>query len=335
MSPELIQLILAIFLFVVGLRLSFFFSGSETAFYRASFLRINIDAQAGDPGAKKLLWFARNPSAFVATTLVGNNVANYLVTLAIGLGTFALLQSNAEWVDIAGTLLVSPVVFVCGELLPKNLYYRAPLHLLRRDIHWMVGFYYLFLAVSFPLIGISKLFEKVAKPQPDQPGLVLGKSRLAQLLTQGHREGILTEVQTRLVRGVMNAAGQSVRSSTTPSDRVLGLAEGATRAEVLEFARRYGIAIVPIRRADDPNGWFGYVRVVDVAVSRKRMSALVYTMPSIPANLGKLEALIRLRESDMDCGVVVDGSNVVGVMSAHGLVEQLFRPPHVLHALPD
>lgn len=332
MSP-LIQLVMAFLLFATGLRLSAFFSGAETGFYRASFLRISIDAQAGDATAKRLLWFARNPSSFVATTLVGNNVANYLTTLAIGLGTFALFQTNAEWIDILGTLLVAPLVFVCGELLPKNLYYRAPLYLLRRDVNWLVGFYYLFLVVSFPLIAISKFFEKLGQAQADQT--VLGRSRLVHVLSQGHREGILSEVQTRLVRGVMHVAGQSVRSSTTPSDRVLGLEEGASREEILNFARSYGITIVPIRKTNDPHGWFGYVRVVDVSVTRKPISALLHPMPRIPASHGKLEALLELRESGMDCGVVVDGSTVVGVVSEHGLVEQLFRPPHVLHALPD
>ncbi len=330
MSP-FVQLAVACFLFALGLRLSAFFSGAETGFYRASFLRISIDAQAGDAIAKRLLWFARNPSTFVATTLVGNNVANYLTTLAIGLGTFAIFQTNAEWLEILGTLLAAPLVFIGGELLPKNLYYRAPLFLLRRDANRLLGFYYLFLPVSFPLIAISKLFEKLGGGQTQQSGLVLGRNRLVQVLSQGHHEGILTEVQTRLVRGAMNVAGQSVLSATTPSHRVLGLMEGASRVEILDFARRYGITIVPIRKTDDAASWFGYVRVVDVSVSRKPVSSLLYPLPHIPASRGKLEALLELRENDMDCGLVVQGSQTVGVVSAHGLVEQLFRPPQ----LPD
>src|SRR5690606_38459404 len=102
--------------------------------------------------------------------------------------------------------------------------------------------------VSFPLIAIAKMFERLGKARADQAGVVLGRTRLAEVLSQGHREGILTEVQTRLVRGVMNVAGKSVRSSTTPSDRVLGLPEGSSREEILDFARRYGIAIVPIQK---------------------------------------------------------------------------------------
>ncbi len=327
-SP-LLQLIAAGLLLALGLRLSAFFSGAETGFYRASFLRISIDAQAGDPISKRLVWFARNPSAFVATTLVGNNVANYLTTLAIGLMTFALVQTHAEWLEIAGTLLIAPIVFVFGELLPKNLYYRAPLMLLRRDANRFVFFYYLFLLVSFPLIGISKLFEKLGQPEEEQTGLVLGRTRLVQVLSQGHREGLLTEVQTRLVHGIMNAASSSMGTSYTPCDRVLGVKETATREEILDYARRYGIAVVPIHKTGDPKAWFGYVRVIDLAVARQSVSSLMFLMPSIPAGSSKLDALLKLRETGQNCGVVMDGGQVLGVVSTHGLVEQLFRPPHV------
>ena len=72
-------------LFLLGLRLSAFFSGAETGFYRVSFLRLSIDAHAGDRIAKRILWFAQHPSYFVATTLIGNNIANYLTTSAISL----------------------------------------------------------------------------------------------------------------------------------------------------------------------------------------------------------------------------------------------------------
>jgi len=331
----LLQLFIAGLLFALGLRLSAFFSGAETGFYRASFLRISIDAQAGEPTAKRLLWFARNPSAFVATTLVGNNVANYLTTLAIGLATLAVIQSNAQWLEIAATLAVAPLIFVAGELLPKSLYYRAPLQFLRRDANRLVGFYYLFLAVSFPLIGVSRIFEKLGKADEERSGFALGRNRLVQVLNQGQREGILTEVQTRLVRGVMASARQSVQSSATPAARVLGVPENSTREEILNFARQYGIAVVPLSAPDNQHAWRSYVRVVDLAISRKPLALLIREMPRIPASAGKLEALIQLREADAETGSVVGSGTVVGVVNSHGLMEQLLRPPNVLNPHPD
>ena len=74
---------IALGLFVVGMLLSALFSGSETGFYRVSRVRLLIDALSGDRTAKWLLWASNNPAAFVATALVGNNVANYLTSRAI------------------------------------------------------------------------------------------------------------------------------------------------------------------------------------------------------------------------------------------------------------
>ena len=65
-----VQLLFAAGLFLLALRLSAFFSGSETGFYRLSSLRISLDARAGDAAAQRLARFVRNPSRFVATTLV-------------------------------------------------------------------------------------------------------------------------------------------------------------------------------------------------------------------------------------------------------------------------
>ncbi|MDA1018501.1 MAG: DUF21 domain-containing protein, partial [Planctomycetota bacterium] len=141
MFPTLLTVLSAMAVFGVGLWLSAFFSGSETGFYRASPLRLNIDAHAGDPIAIQLQWFSRNPAHFVATTLVGNNVANYLTTLAIGMVAFAIFPGSGGSTEILVTIALSPVVFIFGELIPKNLYYRAPLTLLRRRTAMFVVFY--------------------------------------------------------------------------------------------------------------------------------------------------------------------------------------------------
>lgn len=321
----------ALVLFFVGLRLSAFFSGTETGFYRVSFLRLSIEAHAGDRASERILWFARNPSYFVATTLVGNNIANYLTTLAIGL-TLVGFGATAGWPEIVATLLLAPVIFVFGELIPKNLYYRAPLSLLRRDAAVFVIFYRLFLVVSFPLIWISKLFERFGSPDNKQLELVLGRSRLVQVLSEGHREGLLTDVQSRLVHGLMQTAARPVTESMIPTGRVLGVAENESRDAVLEFARRYGLPCIAVKRNDGGGNWYGYWRVVDLAVSEQPHTSLIRTMPKIDAASSKLECMLTLRQAGEIYGVVCAGEDIIGVVSEHGLVEQLFQPPQVMGA---
>ena len=76
-------MLLIILFFVAGLAMSAFFSGSETGFYRLTRLRLVMDGLSGDRTSQLMLRLVNQPSMFVATALVGNNVANYLSSLAV------------------------------------------------------------------------------------------------------------------------------------------------------------------------------------------------------------------------------------------------------------
>lgn len=322
-----LELIAAFALFLIGLQLSAFFSGSETGFYRVGFLRLTIDASAGDDRAQRLIWYSRNPGLFVATTLVGNNVANYLTTVAIGIMLVVLVPGSAWWVEIVATLLLSPVIFLFGELLPKNLYYRAPMTLLRGDIHRFHAFYYLFLPVSLPLIAVSKLFERISPTSAQSLELAFGRSRLTQVLRAGQRAGLVTETQTRLVNGLMHASEQPIGRGVTPIGRVLGLPDDADREAILEHARKYGLTEIPLHRAGDPSDWHGSIRVVELQFSDAPPASLIRPMAEVPHDAEKLAALLMVRESESTYGRVVEGDRCVGVLHERGLIEQLFRPP--------
>ena len=320
----------AVALFLAGLRLSAFFSGSETGFYRLSFVRLNLDAQSGDETAARLLWFSRNPSRFVATTLIGNNVANYVTTLAIGLFAAHLFSADlAGSVEIAMTILMSPVIFIFGELIPKNLYYRSPMYLLRRDsrVFWL--FYQMFRVFSWPLVGIARFLEKLGGDGSEQRDIVLGRNRLVQVLSHGHREGLLSDVQSRLIHGVLHTASLNVIPSVTPIARTLGLPDTADGATALQFARDYGLANVLIRRADNTNGWYGYVQVSDLLGGKRMLPSVIREMPEVDGTLTRLETLARLREAGATFALVKAQGEIIGTVNEAGLIEQLFRSPHL------
>ncbi len=89
------MLSIAFGLLLIGVFLSAFFSGSETGFYRASRVRIVIAGLDGDRVSQYLIKLINNPTLFVATSLIGNNVANYLTSLAIVLITKSATTSSA------------------------------------------------------------------------------------------------------------------------------------------------------------------------------------------------------------------------------------------------
>ena len=323
--PLWVEFVAAIVLLLVGVRLSAFFSGAETGFYRLSIPRLNIDATAGDARARRLLWFAQHPAYFVSTCLIGNNIANYVVTAAIGWGVILIFGTSTVALEVAATLFFSPLIFQFGELLPKNVYCYAPLSLLRRDVRWFVYFFRTFFVFSWPLVFLTRVFERFSGQGSQTAELVLGRNRLVQLMRAGHQEGVLTDIQSKLANGLLQLAPQGVQASLTPLPRILGLPETATREELLEFARKYALNAISIHRAGDPDDWYGYV-VTGEMIGANRSIPVVHPMPAIPHQSGKLEALHMLQRANASQGVVLSEGRPIGIIARNGLVEQLFRP---------
>ena len=121
----------SLLLFLVGLFLSAFFSGSETGFYRVARVRLVLDGLGGDLVSRGLLWLTNNPALFVATALVGNNLANYVTSLSIVLAVKQSPFGHYQVLELITPVILSPAIFVYGGLLPKNLFVQAPNRLLR------------------------------------------------------------------------------------------------------------------------------------------------------------------------------------------------------------
>ena len=105
-------------LLLAGIFLSAFFSGSETGFYRVTRVRLLMDAKSGNLVARSLLWLVERPTIVVATVLIGNNIANYLVSLGLVLLGQQVLSGTGV-VETFLPVLATPFLFIYGELLPK------------------------------------------------------------------------------------------------------------------------------------------------------------------------------------------------------------------------
>jgi putative hemolysin len=318
-------LVLALIVFALGLWLSAFFSGAETGFYRISFVRLSIDAHAGDRSASRVLWFARHPAAFLATTLIGNNVANFLAAHGIALAITALVASPGIAWEIGGTLAMAPVVFVFGELMPKNLYFRSPQRRLLRNVPLFRAFFCLFAPISAPLILLTAWLSRFGSSLQHATPLVLGRKRLEQVLLEGHEQGLLADIQNRLVTGLLNSCRAPVESSMVNRQRVPGLPLGSSPKQLLEHAQQYGLTEVAVHRDGEEGNWFACVRVVDLAVAKRDVTQLLIPLPAISPGTSRLDALLILNDNAAPLGAVTQDDITIGVVHRRRLTELLFR----------
>ena len=313
-------------LFGVGVYLSAFFSGSETAYYRLSALRVAVEAEAGDRPSRRILWFVRRPAEFVSTVLIGNNVANYVVTLATGIGLGLIVAAPSEAAEIVMTLLVSPIVFLFGELVPKNTNYLMPLRSLRGRISLFRTFYYAFIPLSYPLVRLTKWFEaRTGAGAQSQP--LLGRPQIDDLVSHGHVGGLLSDVQAEMTTQLLSVGAETVGDSVTAEDFAFGLPESATRAELLEHARKYGLTDIPLHADGRPGEWTSGVSIGSMLKTIVSPKEAAGPLPKVPASTTKLAAVRRIRDARSGYAVVTERGRVLGLVSLHSLMQSLFREP--------
>jgi CBS domain containing-hemolysin-like protein len=315
----------SLLLLLVGLTLSAFFSGSETGFYRVTRVRLVIDALKGDLTSKCLLWLINNPAYFVATTLIGNNLANYLTSLAIVLLTRTLMSSDADAVELAATILFSPVVFVYGELLPKFLYYNAPNRLLRLGGPLFLFFSLLFVPVSGLLWLMGLVLQSLVGEAPLRVRLALARHELQEMLQEGQEAGILRPAQRRLAQNLFAVAAKTVGTLCRPVSQVVTIGERATRAEMLHAAQANRATFLVVR-SQETGDFVGYLRAVDLHLHPASAERLIRPLASFPESDTHLDALIWFQSEGEEVALVKDkAGKTKGVVYANDLAAAVLQ----------
>ena len=307
-----------------GLFLSAFFSGSETGFYRVARVRLLLDGLGGDVIARGLLWLTNHPSLFVATTLVGTNLANYITSLAIVVGTQALVGGDGHVAELLAPLLLAPALFVYGELLPKNVFLKAPNRLLRSGGPLFLMFVGLFLPVSVLLCLLNRFLARLVAESPEQVQLTLARRELQRVLEEGREAGILHDAQQLLARAIFNLAKQPAARFATPLRDVPRARFNMTAAAVLRLARRYRIAAVAVE--DGRRRLTGYVRVIDLVLAPGNELGPVRPLLEIREDDTYVTALARMQSTKESLAQVVDaGGQMTGILTIGSLREPLLQ----------
>lgn len=313
----------SLLLLIVGLSLSAFFSGSETGFYRATRVRLVIDALKGDWIARGLLWLVNNPAMFVATTLVGNNVANYLTSLAVVL-LINSVTPGSPTTELIASILFSPLVFVYGELLPKNLFYNMPNYLLRRTGPLFLVFAVLFAPLSALLWVLGRGLQAMLGEAPLRVQLRLARKEIRNVFQEGQEAGILGSAQQHLAQALFSASTKKASEFSRPLARVPTIRIGQSRKQSLRLAKRHKMDVLPVLAADGKK-LAGYVRVIDLLLTDVERVEKTKPMVKLNRDDTHIEALIRLQSERQEMGVVTNQHDApVRLVFASRLIDTVF-----------
>jgi len=319
---------LALMLLALGFLLSAFFSGSETGFYRAARMRMVLDSLEGDRITRALLWLAQHPALFVATVLVGNNIANYMTNLAVVLGAHAWLSPGwASWAELAAPLALTPLLFLYGELIPKQIFYQAPNRLLRGVGPVFLLFAVALLPVTALLWGLTRLLSGLAGGMAPRLQLIFEREQLQAFLEEGHAAGLLTNAQRELTQGLLLIANRPITEFMTPVGRAWKIKANLSLNELLDQAKRHKGSEVLVEEPSPSSVLSGYLQVAEVQL-QPQAGLRAHLRPLVEIHTGEshIQALLRLHKAEETLGRVVDAQGrTQGLVTLNGLLDALFR----------
>jgi putative hemolysin len=225
-------------------------------------------------------------------------------------------------------ILMSPLLFVYGELLPKNLFYRAPNYLLRVSAPLFLFFTCLLSPVAAVLWGMGRLLEQCLGQSPEKIRLTLARKELQQVLEDGLEAGILHPTQRHLGQSFFLVASKEIGEICTPLGRVKSLSVDATREAVMKFARQKRIADIPVYRTSRSE-LVGYVRTVDLMVNDSSSLADLMRPLSVVKMTELFGETILQMQSSRETLVSVANSHgkIVGLLSIDQLTDPLLNGP--------
>ena len=313
-------MIQACVLFLIGLMLSAFFSGSETGLYRVSRVRLVLDGLSGSAAARGIVWLLNHPAIFVATTLVGNNLANYVTSYAIVLAASQWFGAHSS-AELLGPMMMTPIVFVFGELLPKYLFYHAPHRLITATRPFLLTATVIFFPISLLLGVLGWGLQQLTGQTPFRLRLAMARGELDQVLRHGHEAGILAAGQRSLAQQLFEVGNQTAISFGVPVDRFAVVDAPVDVAEARYMARRRNHPIVLVQRAERIIGFLWYA---DLCADQP-------TLELNPVLRGRIEdrhlqVLLRLYDAGSEVAVLFDERGLVRcVVTRRQLVQPLIK----------
>lgn len=320
-------------LLLVLLLLSGFMSGSETALTAVGEWKIRQLREEGlDPrGVFGLL--ERDPTRFITTILIANNLVNIAATALVTQISIRLSRGAGFSESLAvgyATFVMTLLVLVFGEITPKSIavhhsvpFARAvirPVYLLS-IILYPIGRFFAFL-----VNGILRLLRL----EPSE-GALITENELRLMLRSAEESGVIEAQEQEMIRGIIGLEETVVREVMTPRVDVIAISESATLRELLELTTEHRVSRLPVY-SDTVDNIRGIVYARDLLPYLGRSEELATTTVSnlmsaphyVPETLSVLALLRDMRIRKNHISVVVDEfGGTAGVVTLEDIIEEI------------
>ena len=328
---------------VLCLMATMFFSAAEMAFIAANRLRLRHMAEEGSKIAARYLEAFSRPERILSTAMMGVTISHIV---ASSITTVVLLPKFGGWAWLVATAVITPLMLVFGEIIPKAFAREWATSLilrLFRPLRWASA-----LLVPFVFTAnliVSSVLRLFGGPRADTRHFV-SREELKALLAMEPGEAEVTTQEAEMIDKIFDLGDTTVREIMVPLVEVAMLPETATTDDAIALVQRRGFSRIPIYRQRETN-IVGVVGAMDILARGGEVARLTDLMrpPVYVPETKRIDDLLReMQRARNHMAVVVDEyGGSTGVVTLEDILEEIVgeihdehdRAPASVERLPD
>ena len=318
---------------IICLLLCAFFSGMEIAFISSNKIYLEIEKKQDNFISNILTKLTEKPSKFIATMLVGNNVALVVYGFFMGdllmrwLKSFSFPLSDFSNL-LLQTVISTLIVLITSEFLPKVFFQIYANNLMKFFALPCYFFYRLFYVISSFIIWISDfILRKFFKTDGDFVPSFFSKIELGnyineQMSSVESHEEVDSEIQ--IFQNALEFSGVKARDIMTPRTELVAVEiyDSISELKELFITTGYSKILVYQNSLDDI---IGYVHSFELFKKPRSIKAIIIPVEFVPETIFIKDGLNLLTKKRKSVAVVLDEyGGTSGIITVEDIIEELF-----------
>ena len=317
-----------IILIFFGIFLAGCFAGSETGIYCLSRFRLRLAIRRKRPFAALLGRLINDTQGLILSLLIGTNLTHYLTTSLV---TYMFLSASrtSHSAEIYTTIIMTPILFVFSELIPKNIFiHHADTLLVRLSPGiWLFHKICTFIGIVPLLKFISRLVEYLIKSPSAAPSLAIGIKGhyISQIIHETTEEGLLSPAQRDIINRLINIPDIQIAAVMTPLNEVQMVELGTPASGILDVLRQKSFTHLLVYENNSAN-IVGFVNIYNVLTSETASAGIdsfLEPITTISHDTSVASALNFMRTEKHKIALVTRNKKTVGIVTIKDLIEEL------------
>ena len=322
------------YIVITGIAIFFsaFFSGMEIAYITASKLKIEIERKKSRYLSLTMGLFLKNPPQFIATMLIGNNLALvvYGIFIALILEPFIRIVAINDWlVLLTQTLISTIIILITGEFTPKILFRINPNKVLKAFALPVVLFYIVLFPIARFTTILSNLFLRlIAGKKSVKKGQisVFDRYDLGDLIYQhkpDNQSQALADSNVKMFRNVLDFRDITVRECVVPRNELVAVDASEEVQTVISLFTKTGYSRILVYE-DNIDNIVGYVHTSDMLILPGSIKNIIHPIPIVPETMPANKLLGKLIKQRKSIALVVDEfGGTSGVVTMEDIIEEI------------